>query len=65
MLLHDIEEEENEHSLGYHRSIRVMKNLQICHDCHSFMEHVSDVFDRDIIIRDQNRFHHFIKGSCS
>lgn len=80
-VLHDIEEEDKEHSIGYHseklavafallgfkdnRAIRIMKNLRICHDCHSFMKHVSRKFDREIIVRDRNRFHHFIKGSCS
>ncbi|KAG6701283.1 hypothetical protein I3842_08G157400 [Carya illinoinensis] len=80
-VLHDIEEEDKEHSLGYHSeklavafallrfkdssTIRVMKNIRICHDCHSFMKHVSNQFNREIIIRDRNRFHHFIKGSCS
>ncbi|XP_034691376.1 pentatricopeptide repeat-containing protein At4g21065-like [Vitis riparia] len=80
-VLFDIEEEEKESTLGYHseklavafallcfkdsRTIRVMKNLRICHDCHCFMKHASDVFEREIIIRDRNRFHHFSKGSCS
>lgn len=80
-VLHDIQEEEKEHCLGYHseklavayvllyhrdrRTIRVIKNLRICHDCHSFMKHVSGIFDREIIIRDRNRFHHFSLGSCS
>ena len=80
-VLHDIQEEEKEHSLGYHseklavafvllyhrdrKTIRVIKNLRICYDCHSFMKHVSGFFDRDIVIRDRSRFHHFRKGSCS
>ncbi|XVE50006.1 hypothetical protein DITRI_Ditri01bG0127400 [Diplodiscus trichospermus] len=80
-VLHDIEEEEKEQNLSYHseklavafallsfrdrRTIRILKNLRICYDCHSFMKHVSDKFDREIIVRDRNRFHHFSKGSCS
>ncbi|XP_021283017.1 pentatricopeptide repeat-containing protein At4g21065-like [Herrania umbratica] len=80
-VLHDIEEEEKEQSLSYHseklavafallsfkdrRTLRVIKNLRICYDCHCFMKHVSDKFDREIIVRDRNRFHHFRKGSCS
>ncbi|KAK7350755.1 hypothetical protein VNO77_09681 [Canavalia gladiata] len=80
-VLHDIQEEEKERCLGYHseklavayvllyhrdrRIVRVIKNLRICYDCHNFMKHVSGFFDRDIIIRDRNRFHHFSKGSCS
>ncbi|KAL2347124.1 hypothetical protein Fmac_001124 [Flemingia macrophylla] len=80
-VLHDIQEEEKQHCLGYHseklavafmllyhrdrKTIRVIKNLRICYDCHSFMKHVSGFFNRDIVIRDRNRFHHFSKGSCS
>lgn len=80
-VLHDIDDEEREHSLRYHseklavafailsmkdkRTIRIMKNLRICDDCHSFMKHISDRFERKIIIRDRNRFHHFDKGLCS
>ncbi|CAL1384507.1 unnamed protein product [Linum trigynum] len=47
------------------RTIRIMKNLRTCHDCHSFMKHASRKFEREIIIRDRNRFHHFKGGSCS
>lgn len=80
-VLHDIEEEEKEHTVGYHseklavafallnvkdnRTIRVMKNIRICYDCHSFMKHVSAKFGRELIFCDQNRFHHFINRSCS
>ncbi|XP_017640860.1 pentatricopeptide repeat-containing protein At4g21065-like [Gossypium arboreum] len=79
--LHDVEDEEKEHSLSFHseklavafallrfkdrRTIRVIKNLRICYDCHCFMKHVSNKFDREIVVRDRNRFHHFSKGSCS
>ncbi|CAN1129122.1 Pentatricopeptide repeat-containing protein At3g22690 [Linum perenne] len=45
--------------------IRVMKNLRICSDCHSFAKLVSRVYDREVIIRDNNRFHFFRQGSCS
>jgi len=37
--------------LLYHRdrkTIRIIKNLRICYDCHSFMKHVSGFFDRCI-----------------
>lgn len=80
-LLHDIKEEEKESNLSYHseklaiafafmhfkdgRTIQGMKNIRICHDRHSFMKHVLDVFQRQIVVRDQNRFHHFSKGSYS
>ncbi|ESQ41511.1 hypothetical protein EUTSA_v10012971mg [Eutrema salsugineum] len=43
----------------------VFKNLRICRDCHSAMKIVSKIYDREIIIRDRNRFHQFKGGSCS
>ncbi|OVA01458.1 Pentatricopeptide repeat [Macleaya cordata] len=80
-VLFDIEDEEKERNLSYHseklavafallshndrKTIRVMKNLRICRDCHCFMKLFSEVFERDIIVRDRNRFHHFSKGLCS
>ncbi|KAK3407943.1 hypothetical protein EUGRSUZ_J00275 [Eucalyptus grandis] len=45
--------------------IRIMKNLRICVDCHSFMKIASGVTNREIIVRDTNRFHHFSDGCCS
>ncbi|PIA26102.1 hypothetical protein AQUCO_04300005v1 [Aquilegia coerulea] len=81
IVLFDVDEEEKEKNLSYHSeklavafsllvdndksTIRVMKNLRICTDCHQFMKYVSKVFHKEIIIRDRSRFHHFIQGSCS
>ncbi|XVE54212.1 hypothetical protein DITRI_Ditri03aG0062400 [Diplodiscus trichospermus] len=45
--------------------IRIIKNIRVCGDCHVFMKFVSKVIGRPIILRDSNRFHHFIGGSCS
>ncbi|KAL6503684.1 hypothetical protein OROGR_025607 [Orobanche gracilis] len=45
--------------------IRIMKNLRICGDCHEFMKVASTVTRREIIVRDNNRFHHFTDGFCS
>ncbi|GAB2287242.1 hypothetical protein Dimus_021625 [Dionaea muscipula] len=45
--------------------IRIMKNLRTCGDCHAVMKFASEIFDREIIVRDINRFHHFANGSCS
>lgn len=45
--------------------IRVTKNLRVCGDCHEFTKLVSRLFQRDVILRDANRFHHFKDGSCS
>ncbi|KAJ0561945.1 putative tetratricopeptide-like helical domain superfamily, DYW domain-containing protein [Helianthus annuus] len=80
-VLHNIEEEEKEESLGSHseklalafalisgddlKVIRIVKNLKICGDCHSLMKHASKMTKRDIVVRDIKRFHHFKNGSCS
>lgn len=45
--------------------IRIVKNLRICEDCHLFMCGASRVCGREIIVRDNLRFHHFRDGSCS
>ncbi|KAK9907811.1 hypothetical protein M0R45_000749 [Rubus argutus] len=45
--------------------IHIVKNLRICHDCHSFIKLVSGVYNCRIVVRDQNRFHQFENGSCS
>ncbi|KAL6656212.1 hypothetical protein ACP70R_007038 [Stipagrostis hirtigluma subsp. patula] len=80
VLLH-VDEQEREVKLQYHSekialafalinmpagaTIRIMKNIRICGDCHSAFKCVSNVFERDIVVRDTNRFHHFSNGSCS
>ncbi|KDP22505.1 hypothetical protein JCGZ_26336 [Jatropha curcas] len=79
--LHDVEEEDKEHILKYHSEklavafglmkidsgtiIRVTKNLRVCNDCHSAIKIISYIYERKIIVRDTNRFHHFEAGSCS
>ncbi|CAK7336078.1 unnamed protein product [Dovyalis caffra] len=45
--------------------VRIIKNLRICADCHSAIKLISKIVQRDIIIRDMNRFHHFQEGICS
>ncbi|KAF8408450.1 hypothetical protein HHK36_007603 [Tetracentron sinense] len=45
--------------------IRIVKNLRVCDDCHLFMKMVSKYYNRQMIVRDCNRFHHFSEGSCS
>lgn len=81
MALYDIEEEEKEHSLMYHSeklalafgllkspsglTLRIVKNLRICQDCHGFFKVVSKVYGRHLSVRDRNRFHHFVGGVCS
>lgn len=79
--LHDLVEEERENPLLYHseklavaygllrskqgETLRITKNLRICRDCHQAIKLVSKLFDRDMIIRDRYRFHHFSNGECS
>ncbi|KAL8057013.1 hypothetical protein ABFX02_04G156200 [Erythranthe guttata] len=46
-------------------TIRVAKDLRICVDCHNFCKVLSSVYDRKVVVRDRNRFHHFREGSCS
>ncbi|XP_031282882.1 pentatricopeptide repeat-containing protein At5g43790 [Pistacia vera] len=80
-VLFDIEEEEKEDSLSYHSErlaiafaliasdasvpIRIIKNLRVCSDCHDSGKLVSVIYQREIIVRDRNRFHHFKDGTCS
>ncbi|XP_022859362.1 pentatricopeptide repeat-containing protein At3g24000, mitochondrial, partial [Olea europaea var. sylvestris] len=45
--------------------IRIKKNIRVCGDCHTAFKLVSVVENREIILRDTNRFHHFRGGYCS
>ncbi|KAL2458651.1 Tetratricopeptide repeat (TPR)-like superfamily protein [Abeliophyllum distichum] len=45
--------------------IRIKKNIRVCGDCHTAFKFVSVVENREIILRDTNRFHHFRGGYCS
>eukprot|EP00268_Persea_americana_P053200 TRINITY_DN6003_c1_g1_i1.p1 TRINITY_DN6003_c1_g1~~TRINITY_DN6003_c1_g1_i1.p1 ORF type:complete len:611 (-),score=69.79 TRINITY_DN6003_c1_g1_i1:95-1927(-) len=80
-VLLDIEEDEKRSSLLLHSeklalafglisthsltSVRIVKNLRVCNDCHTMMKDVSRVYQREIVLRDRNRFHRFRDGSCS
>ncbi|KAI3851814.1 hypothetical protein MKX03_034169 [Papaver bracteatum] len=46
-------------------TIRISKNLRLCEDCHSVTKFVSKFANREILVRDVNRFHHFRDGVCS
>ncbi|CAA0836064.1 Pentatricopeptide repeat-containing protein [Striga hermonthica] len=46
-------------------TVRVAKDLRICADCHNFCKILSAVYDRKVVVRDRNRFHHFREGRCS
>lgn len=79
--LHDVEDEDKENHLAVHSEklaivfamintkpgtlIRITKNLRVCRDCHIAAKLISKITERQIIIRDTNRFHHFENGFCS
>ncbi|MBA0675213.1 hypothetical protein Goari_016768, partial [Gossypium aridum] len=79
--LFDLEEEEKMSEVGYHSEkialafglivippgvpIRITKNLRICGDCHSAFKFISGIVGREIIVRDNNRFHRFRVRQCS
>ena len=80
-MLLDLENEDKETAIAQHSeklaiafglintkpgtTIRVVKNLRICRDCHTVAKLVSQIYCREIIMRDRVRFHHFRDGSCS
>ncbi|GKV44232.1 hypothetical protein SLEP1_g51430 [Rubroshorea leprosula] len=45
--------------------IRVTKNLRFCGDCNTSMKIILKIVDRQLIMRDAKRFHHFQDGLCS
>ncbi|KAG0469876.1 hypothetical protein HPP92_016576 [Vanilla planifolia] len=80
-VLLDVDDEDKETALSRHSEklaiafgilntitgapIRIMKNLRICLDCHLATKFISIVYEREIIVRDRIRFHHFKNGFCS
>ncbi|KAK4739145.1 hypothetical protein R3W88_002842 [Solanum pinnatisectum] len=81
LVLHEVEEYQKKDFLFYHsaklsvtfgllmtkpgKPVRVMKNVLLCGDCHSFFKYVSVVTKRNIHVRDASGFHHFVNGKCS
>ncbi|CAM8985854.1 unnamed protein product [Rhodiola kirilowii] len=47
------------------KTIRVVKDVRVCRECHEMAKFMSKVTEREIILRDSNRFHHFRDGNCS
>ncbi|KAJ1287918.1 hypothetical protein BS78_02G047700 [Paspalum vaginatum] len=80
-VLHDVEEYQKRHFLMYHsaklaamhgllmarpgQTVRVVKNIRMCGDCHSFLEHASAATGKVISVRDSSGFHIFRGGKCS
>ncbi|XP_010246449.1 PREDICTED: pentatricopeptide repeat-containing protein DOT4, chloroplastic [Nelumbo nucifera] len=52
-------------SLPSGKITRVTKNRDVCSDCHEMGKFLSKMDDREIVLRDSNRFHHFEHGRCS
>ncbi|KAE9605018.1 hypothetical protein Lal_00036907 [Lupinus albus] len=46
-------------------TIRISKNLRLCEDCHTVTKFISKFANREILVRDVNRFHRFRDGVCS
>lgn len=80
-VLREVDSDEKNQAIRYHserlaiafglialppeRTIRVMKNLRVCGDCHTAIKFMSKCSGRVIIVRDNNRFHRFEDGKCS
>ncbi|KAJ4957915.1 hypothetical protein NE237_025026 [Protea cynaroides] len=80
-VLHDVNQEEKETVLRVHSeklaiafgimntihgtTIQVIKNLRVCSDCHAAIALISKIVNREIVVRDSYRFHHFKDGLCS
>ncbi|WVZ00636.1 hypothetical protein V8G54_026705 [Vigna mungo] len=43
----------------------ITKNLRICEDCHVAIKFISKITEREITVRDVNRYHNFNHGLCS
>ncbi|KAK9079153.1 hypothetical protein SSX86_000823 [Deinandra increscens subsp. villosa] len=80
-VLHDVEDEHKEDILFGHSErlavafgliatppgtlLQIVKNLRVCGDCHTVFKLISRIEEREIVVRDSNRFHHFKDGVCS
>lgn len=80
-VLLDVDEEDKEGALCRHSerlaiafallrtapgtAIRVVKNLRVCGDCHEVTKLISQLYRREIMVRDRTRFHLFRDGACS
>ncbi|KAF9597205.1 hypothetical protein IFM89_016346 [Coptis chinensis] len=80
-VLHDLNSEDKEVTLCNHSerlaiafglistppgtALRITKNLRACVNCHSATKLITKLVEREIVVRDANRFHHFKDGFCS
>lgn len=79
LVLFDVDEEEKRQRLSTHCQklatafaliktsqgfpIRIVRNVRMCSDCHTYTKLISVIYERDIVVRDRNRFHHFKDGT--
>ncbi|OIW09101.1 hypothetical protein TanjilG_16328 [Lupinus angustifolius] len=80
-VFHDVEEDEKTNMVCSHSErlaiafglistlpgtrLLITKNLRICEDCHVAIKFISKITEREITVRDVNRYHHFKLGICS
>ncbi|KAG7572729.1 Pentatricopeptide repeat [Arabidopsis suecica] len=81
-VLQDIDDEHKEAVLAQHSErlaiafgliatpkgspLLIIKNLRVCGDCHVVIKLIAKIEEREIVVRDSNRFHHFSSdGVCS
>ncbi|MQL77799.1 hypothetical protein Taro_010225 [Colocasia esculenta] len=80
-VLHDVEEDDKREMLCGHSErlaiafgllntkpgtpLQIMKNLRVCGDCHTAIKYISKIVQRELLVRDANRFHLFKDGTCS
>ncbi|CAM8958959.1 unnamed protein product [Rhodiola kirilowii] len=80
-VLHDVEDDDKSNMVSSHSErlavafglistppgtkLLITKNLRICEDCHVALKFISKITDREIVVRDVNRYHQFKDGSCS
>ncbi|OMO84012.1 hypothetical protein COLO4_22272 [Corchorus olitorius] len=80
-VLHEVEEHQKKDFVLYHSAklattygllmtkpgepVRIVKNILLCGDCHTFLKFVSVVTRREIVCRDASGFHWFRNGQCS
>ncbi|CAO2824515.1 unnamed protein product [Amaranthus hypochondriacus] len=80
-VLHDLDEEVKSSMLRNHSErlaiafgllntepgtkLVITKNLRVCGDCHEAIKYITRIVNREIVVRDVKRFHHFKHGVCS
>lgn len=80
-VFHDVEEDEKANVVCSHSErlaiafglistqpgtrLLITKNLRVCEDCHIAIKFISKITEREITVRDVNRYHHFKDGICS